>query len=235
MKSRIAALPTPDAPARAGERSTEVAYQWLRQRILDNEYAPGTQILEQALADQIGISRTPVREALIELQQDGLVEIVPRHGVRILPLSPDDMREIYAILTNLEPMAAEELALRRPSPALIAPLVEACDAMEAAVASADRAAWAKADEKFHLALLELCGNRRLTGIVMAMWDQAHRARMFTLKLRPLPVESTREHRAALEAILAGDAVKAREIYRAHRQRGGDELMKLIERYGLNNL
>ena len=235
MKSRIAALPTPDAPARAGERSTEVAYQWLRQRILDKEYAPGTQILEQTLADQIGISRTPVREALIELQQDGLVEIVPRHGVRILPLSPDDMREIYAILTNLEPMAAEELARRRPSPTLIAPLVEACDAMEAAVANGDRDAWAKADEKFHLALLELCGNRRMTGIVMAMWDQAHRARMFTLKLRPLPVESTREHRAALEAILAGDAVKAREIYRAHRQRGGDELMKLIERYGLNNL
>jgi DNA-binding GntR family transcriptional regulator len=235
MKSRIAALPTPDAPARAGERSTEVAYQWLRQRILDNEFAPGTQILEQTLADQIGISRTPVREALIELQQDGLVEIVPRHGVRILPLSPDDMREIYAILTNLEPMAAEELARRRPSADIIAPLVEACDAMEAAVAREDRDAWAKADEKFHLALLELCGNRRLTSIVMAMWDQAHRARMFTLKLRPLPVESTREHRAALEAILSGDAVKAREIYRAHRQRGGDELMKLIERYGLNRL
>jgi DNA-binding GntR family transcriptional regulator len=235
MKSRIAALPTPDAPARAGERSTEVAYQWLRQRILDNEFAPGTQILEQTLADQIGISRTPVREALIELQQDGLVEIVPRHGVRILPLSPDDMREIYAILTNLEPMAAEELARRRPSTAVIAPLVDACDAMEKAVATGDRDAWAKADEKFHLALLELCGNRRLTSIVMAMWDQAHRARMFTLKLRPLPVESTREHRAALEAILAGDAVKAREIYRAHRQRGGDELMKLIERYGLNRL
>jgi DNA-binding GntR family transcriptional regulator len=235
MRSRLAALPATDAPVRAGERSTETAYQWIRQRILDNEYAPGTQVLEQTLADQIGISRTPVREALIELQQDGLVEIVPRHGVRILPLSPDDMREIYAILTNLEPMAAEELARRRPSADIIAPLVEACDAMEAAVAREDRDAWAKADEKFHLALLELCGNRRLTSIVMAMWDQAHRARMFTLKLRPLPVESTREHRAALEAILAGDAVKAREIYRAHRQRGGDELMKLIERYGLNRL
>jgi DNA-binding GntR family transcriptional regulator len=234
MKSRTAALHALDAPVRTPERST-LAYQWIRQRILDNEYAPGTQILEQALADELGISRTPVREALIQLEQDGLAEIVPRHGVRILPLSPDDMREIYEILTNLEPMAAAELARRRPAADVLAPLVEACDAMEAAVKAENRVAWAEADEKFHLALLDLCGNRRLAGIVMAMWDQAHRARMFTLKLRPLPVESTREHRAALEAILAGDAAKACEIYRAHRQRGGEELMNLIERYGLNRL
>lgn len=235
MRIRLAALPDIEIAPKVAERSTAVAYQWLRQRILDNEFAPGTQILEQRLADQIGISRTPVREALIQLQQDGLVEIVPRHGVRILPLSPDDMREIYAILTNLEPMAAEDLARRKPSLAAMAPLVEACDAMEAAVESGDRDAWAEADEKFHLALLDLCGNRRLAGIVMTMWDQAHRARMFTLKLRPLPVESTREHRAALEAILAGDATRARDIYRAHRARGGRELISLIERYGLNRL
>jgi DNA-binding GntR family transcriptional regulator len=235
MRTRLAARPAAEIVPKTTERSTAVAYQWLRQRILDNDFAPGTQILEQSLADQIGISRTPVREALIQLQQDGLVEIVPRHGVRILPLSPDDMREIYAILTNLEPMAAEELARRQPSAAVMAPLVEACDAMEAAVAAGDRDAWAKADEKFHLALLDLCGNRRLAGIVMTMWDQAHRARMFTLKLRPLPVDSTREHRAALDAILAGDADRARDLYRAHRARGGRELIALIERYGLNRL
>jgi DNA-binding GntR family transcriptional regulator len=212
-----------------------VAHQWIRQRILDNELAPGTQVLEQALADQIGISRTPVREALIQLEQEGLVEIVPRHGMRVLPVSQADMREIYDILTSLEPTAAELLAARRPARAELKPLIDACDAMEAALAKGDRAGWAKADERFHLALLELCGNRRLAGMVMAMWDQSHRARMFTLKLRPLPVVSTREHRAALDAILDGDAARAREVYRAHRQRGGDELMSLIERYGLSQL
>jgi DNA-binding GntR family transcriptional regulator len=235
MEARRALLAEADPAQRGGERSTQVAYQWIRQRILDNEFAPGTQVLEQSLADQIGISRTPVREALIQLKQDGLVEVVPRHGMRVLPLSPDDMREIYEILTNLEPMAAELLARRRPSSAEIAPLVEACDAMERAVRQEDRDGWAKADERFHLALLELCGNRRLASIVMTMWDQSHRARMFTLKLRPLPVESTREHRAALEAVLAGDAGRAREIYRAHRRRGGEELISIIEQYGLTRL
>src|SRR4051812_8794246 len=83
------------------ERSTDLVYQRLKQRILDNEYAPGTQVLEQDLASGLGLSRTPVREALIRLQQEGLVEVVPRHGMRVLPLSPRDMREIYTVLTSL--------------------------------------------------------------------------------------------------------------------------------------
>jgi DNA-binding GntR family transcriptional regulator len=217
------------------ERSTDLAYQRLKQRILDNEYAPGTQVLEQDLASDLGLSRTPVREALIRLQQEGLVEVVPRHGMRVLPLSPRDMREIYTVLTSLEPTAAELLAARRPSAQEIAPLVDACTAMETALAVDDRLAWAKADETFHRVLVELCGNRRLASMVMTVWEQSHRARMFTLKLRPLPVESTREHRAALEAILAGDAMRARDIYRAHRERARDSLMAIIEQYGLSQL
>jgi DNA-binding GntR family transcriptional regulator len=217
------------------ERSTDLVYKRLKQRILDNEYAPGTQVLEQDLASDLGLSRTPVREALIRLQQEGLVEVVPRHGMRVLPLSPRDMREIYTVLTSLEPTAAELLAARRPSAEEIAPLVDACATMEAALASGDRLAWAKADEKFHRMLVELCGNRRLASMVMTVWEQSHRARMFTLKLRPLPVESTREHRAALDAILAGDAARARDIYRAHRERARDTLMAIIEQYGLSQL
>jgi DNA-binding GntR family transcriptional regulator len=235
MTPRPAFLDPEPPPARGGERSTQLAYQRIKQRILDVEFAPGTQILEQSLADQLGISRTPVREAMIRLAQEGLVEVVPRHGMRVLPLSPGDMRDIYEILSSLEPTAAELLAARRPSAQEIAPLVEACDAMEAAIARDDRDGWAKADERFHLALLDLCGNRRLAAMVMTMWDQAHRARMFTLKLRPLPVASTREHRVALEAILAGDAARARALYHTHRRRGGDELLSLIERYGLSRL
>jgi DNA-binding GntR family transcriptional regulator len=217
------------------ERSTDLVYQRLKQRILDNEYAPGTQVLEQDLASDLGLSRTPVREALIRLQQEGLVEVVPRHGMRVLPLSPRDMREIYTVLTSLEPTAAELLAARRPSAEEIAPLVDACATMEAALAAGDRLAWAKADEKFHRMLVELCGNRRLASMVMTVWEQSHRARMFTLKLRPLPVESTREHRAALDAILAGDAARARDIYRTHRERARDTLMAIIEQYGLSQL
>lgn len=234
---------TPVAPFGApqetgrGQRSTEIAYLHIKQKILDNEYPPGAYVLEQDIAAELKLSRTPVREALVRLQQDGLVKIVPRHGVRISPLSPADMREIYEVLMSLEPTAVELLARRRPSLSELAPLVEACDAMEAALSrrEPDLKAWAAADESFHINLARMCGNSRLAAMIMTVWDQAHRARMFTLTLRPVPHRSTKEHRAVVEAILAGDAAGAHKLYAAHRRRGGVELMSIIERHGLQHL
>ncbi len=225
--------PATDAAAAFG--AVERAYQALRTRILDNLWAPGFQALEQALALELGMSRTPVREALIRLQNEGLVEVIPRHGMRVLPVSPGDMREIYQILTSLEAMAAELVAARRPSAKEVAPLDAASQEMEAAVKRGDLEAWAQADERFHRALIELCGNKLLAATVFNFWDRAHRARMFTLRLRPPPVHSTREHRAVVKAIRAGDAVAARELHRAHRERGSRELTTILERYKLAQL
>lgn len=217
-------------------RSTDAVYARLKQRILDNHYPPGAQILESEIATALKASRTPVREAFVRLQQEGLLEIVPRHGVRISVLSPGDMREIYEVLMSLEPTAVELLAARKPSKAELASLVASCDAMEEALeGTPDLQAWAAADEAFHLSLARLCGNKRLAAMIMQVWDQAHRARMFTLSLRPLPVQSTAEHRAVLEAILAGDVERSREIYHAHRKRGGAELTTIIERHGIQRL
>ncbi len=219
--------PVPRPPTAA-----EAAYQRLKAMILDNLLPPGTQRLEAELALELGLSRTPVREAMLRLQQDGLVTVTPRHGMRVQPISPADMRDIYDVLESLEPTAADLLARRDLPAAALEPLERACEAMEAAIAAEDRARWAAADEAFHLGLAELCGNRRLAAMVMQVWDQSHRARMFTLNLRPLPARSTHEHRATLLAIRAGNADGARELYRQHRRRGGAELIALIERSGL---
>ena len=172
------------------------AYQAIRQRILDNAWPPGHQALEQEVALALGMSRTPVREALMRLQNEGLVEVVPRHGMRVLPVSAADMREIYEILSALECMAAELLARRRPSAQALKPLVDATKAMDKALKAEDLDAWAAADERFHAHLIELAGNRQLQATVMNYWDRAHRARMFTLRLRPKPVNSTKEHMRA---------------------------------------
>jgi DNA-binding GntR family transcriptional regulator len=222
-------------PARNPDRAREVAYVHIKQKILDNDYAPGTQVLEQAMSAELGLSRTPIREALVRLEQEGLLRIVPRHGVEILSLSPDDMREIYELLTCLEPKAVEILASRRPSADDVTSLAEACDAMEQALAREDRAAWAVADEKFHLALVDLCQNKRLAQAVMSFWEQTHRVRMFTLKLRPLPLESTREHRAVLDAILAGDGKLAKKLYEAHRVRSQKVLTDILREFNLNRV
>jgi DNA-binding GntR family transcriptional regulator len=226
MRAMSLAKPAPRQPTAA-----DAAYQRLRALILDNALPPGAQRLEAELALELGMSRTPVREAMLRLQQDGLVAVTPRHGMRVAPISVSDMRDIYDVLESLEPKAAELLA-RRGLGVELAPLAAACDAMEAAIAAEDRSAWAQADEAFHRGLVELCGNRRLAAMAMQVWDQSHRARMFTLAMRPLPARSTAEHRAVLEAIRAGDGDGAREIYRKHRQRGGAELVALIERSGL---
>jgi DNA-binding GntR family transcriptional regulator len=220
---------------RAGASLVDNAYREIRQRILDNVWPPGHHALEQALALELGMSRTPVREALIRLANEGLVEIIPRHGMRVLPVSPTDMQEIYEILTSLEAMAAELVARKKPAAAELALLEKSSRDMEKALKKDDLDAWAEADERYHRLLIELCGNRRLAGIVYNYWDRAHRARMFTLRLRPKPVNSTREHLAVVEAIRRGDAVAARELHRAHRERGSRELTEILQRYRLSQV
>jgi len=213
----------------------DTAYQTVRKRILDNQWAPGFRALEQELALALGMSRTPVREALIRLANEGLVEVVPRHGMRVLPVSASDMDEIYQVLGSLEATAAELVAARKPGAKEIAPLEAASRAMDAALKRDDLDAWAEADERFHKHLVELSGNRLLAATVHNFWDRAHRARMFTLRLRAKPVHSTREHTALVRAIRSGDVAAARDIHRAHRDRGRRELTAILARFRLPTL
>ncbi len=218
--------------AAAGSSMVDAAYERMRRRILDNVWPPGHRALEQEVALELGMSRTPVREALVQLQNEGLVEVIPRHGMRVLPVSPTDMREIYQILTALECMAAELLALRKPSDAQLQPLMDASAAMDLALKADDLDAWARADESFHAQLLELAGNRQLQATVLNYWDRAHRARMFTLRLRPKPVNSTQEHGQLVDCLRRGDADGAAQVNRAHRERANRELLAIFERFKL---
>lgn len=220
------------APAEGTGSMVEQAYRLMRQRILDNAWPPGYRALEQVIAETLGMSRTPVREALIRLQREGLVEVVPRHGMHVLPVSPADMREIYQILMALECLASELVAARKPGEAELAPLVAATQAMDEALAREDLDAWAHADERFHTILVELAGNRQLSNTVNNYWDRAHRARLFSLRLRPKPVNSTREHMELLQKLREGDVAGANAVNRAHRERAAGELLDIFERYRL---
>ena len=153
----------------------------------------------------------------------------------VLSVSPADMAEIYTVLTALEGAAAELVALRKPSEAELRPLMQATRAMEAALKKDDLDAWAAADERFHQALVALSGSRLLAQTVANFWDRAHRARMVTLRLRPKPDNSTREHRALVEKLRSGDAAGAIEVNKAHRRRASRELLELFERLRLQHL
>jgi len=213
----------------------DTAYEWIRRRILDNVWPPGHRALEQEVALELGMSRTPVREALVRLQNDGLVEVVPRHGMRVLPVSRQDMREIYEVLTALECMAAEIVARRKPGDAELQTLTQATADMDEALARDDLEAWAAADERFHVSLVELSGNRALANTVWNYWDRAHRARMLSLRLRPKPVNSTHEHMQMVERLRAGDVAGAAAVTRAHRERANQELVAIFERFKLKQM
>lgn len=219
------------------QTSGQEVYARLRSMVLDSELMPGANYLEQDLADRLSVSRTPVREALMLLQKDGLVEVVPRHGVRVLPLSGADMAEIYTILTALEPEAVRLLVERGVGEELLATLGKVTDAMQVALDAGDMQAWALADERFHLAIVEQCGNRRLTDIVFNCWDQVHRARNMTLRLRAPsdPARSIVEHRQVIAALRRGDGAAGADIYRQHRDRGGRDQLEVIETLGLRQL
>jgi DNA-binding GntR family transcriptional regulator len=217
-------------PRREAGSLVQRAYAEIKRRILDNEYPPGYRALEPELASALGMSRTPVREALIRLQEEGLVEMVPRRGMRVLPLSPDDMLQIYQVLTSLESEAAGLLARRHPSAEDLAPLALAIAEMDAALARNDLPAWADADERFHRALLDRCGNRRLAGLAFTVFDQVHRARLASLPFRPRPWGSNRDHRALLTALRKGDEKRARALHRRHRLRAAEVLLRALEKH-----
>lgn len=204
----------------------------LRDLILSGEMPPGSDYLESELAERLGMSRTPVREAALALEAEGLLEVRPRKGVRILPVSLGDMREVYDVLTALESLSAARAAAAGYGPDDLAALTNSIEEMDAALLREDRPAWAEADDAFHTELVRLGGNGRVIDIVSRMRNQVRRARTVTLYVRPLPLQSNAEHRAVVEAILAGDATAAETAHRRHREAAGRLLVGLLEQMGL---
>lgn len=213
------------------------AYQALKDAIRDNAFAPGYQGSEQEIALRLGMSRTPVHEALIRLQEEGLVRVLPKRGVTVLALSPDDMREVYDVIIALEGMAAELIAAmsakdRRP---IVAALESINAEMKAALQRDELDAWARADDRFHRTLIDGSGNMRLARLANTIMDQSHRARMMTLRLRAKPTKSLKEHQAIIAAIKNGDSTLSCSEAQNHRRRARSELLPLLDQFGMKHL
>lgn len=215
--------------------NAQIAVKSLREMIFDGRLQPGSNHFEQDLADRLGMSRTPLREAALTLEAQGLVEVIPRRGVRIKDLSPARMAEIYDVLSVLESHAVERVAHRvaegELDVAALAILRESIDQMHRALERDDRAQWALADDVFHSELVRLSGNSHLEDTVARTVDQVRRARILTLHLRPIPTSSTKDHTTVLEAISKGDGARAHREHLAHRQAAKTMLVKLLVQIG----
>lgn len=215
--------------------NTTIAIDRLRELIFSGQLGAGTDHLESELATRLGMSRTPVREALLRLEAQGLLDVRPRKGVRITPLSPRDMAEVYDVLTELESLAAANAAANGLTDSDLEPLAKTIADMDEALTNENREEWAAADDAFHTELVRLGGNDRVRRVVNMMSDQVRRARLVTLYMRPSPTKSNDDHREVMNAIRKGDADRARKVHRQHRIAAKEIIIALLERHHLNSL
>ncbi len=213
------------------------ANRTLKTAIRENTFLPGYQGSEQEIATDLNMSRTPVHEALTRLQAEGLVKILPRRGILISPVSPEDIREIYDVTIALEAMAAELNAGKSSEErrAIVEELTGFNRQMRERLRADDLVGWAKSDESFHQSLVGRCGNGRLTRMLGTVLDQSHRARMLTLRLRPKPVQSPAEHAKIIDAIRSGEPGNASEAARLHRINARDQIVPLLTECGMKRL
>ena len=230
LKSKLSVGAAPERASR-----TDTAFRKIKQEIMRNRLQSGYQCTETELAEQLAISRTPVHEALVRLEQEGLIELRPRHGMRVLPISIADLRDIYDLLCVLEPECAAMLARQQLDASQLSKLDSAARDMRAAVEREDLDAWAAADDRFHRLQLEFVENRRLANILGNLLDQAHRVRMFTLQFRDLPVRSTEDHEEMVALLKRGDAKRLSALFRRHRATAARELFAILKRFRLEQL
>lgn len=188
----------------------------LRQRIFAHQLPPGSWIDELKIAEEIGISRTPLREALKVLATEGLVTMKLRRGAYVTEVSQKDLLQVYHLLALLESDASAELA-RCASAEQIAELQGLHDALEAAVDERD--AFFIANERFHMRVLEMLDNKWLSQMVADLRKVMKLNRHNSLFKSGRIEESLQEHRALMRALAAQDSSAARACVMLHFKNG----------------
>lgn len=181
----------------------EEAVEVLRAAILGGELAPGSIHSAVGLAERLGVSPTPVREAMIELTRSGLVEVLPNRGFRVTVIDDGDLDEVAELRMMIE-VPAMRLVIERASDEELATLEEPLKALEAAADSNDVPAFLLADREFHLQLLTLTGNQRLVDIIGGLRDQTRLVGLHALAVAGVLQSSAAEHRPILEAVRKRD-------------------------------
>ncbi len=195
-------------------------FECLRTSIVSGDLSPGQRIVEADLAKQLEVSKSPVREAILQLKQDGLVIDAPKgRGVVVAPLKPNDVREIYAVREALETLAVRILA-SDPQPDRLAPLQAIVARMRQAYNEGNVQRQFELDVEFHTALCAATGNRRLQDLFASLRPDVQRIFLFAVNAMTLegpdaPEVALAEHEALLQAITDGDPALATSRLIAH--------------------
>lgn len=201
----------------------------LEQMIVTGELSDGERLDEMSLAERFGCSRTPLREAFHALAASGLVQLIPRRGAFVRHPGLEEMVEMFEVMAELEALCGR-LAARRVTPELLSELWDTVTACEAAVDAGDSDAYYAENERFHLLLYSAGGNVFLEGEATRLHRRLKPFRRLQLRVRGRMAQSLREHRAALEALRAGEAEMAASILRDHVAVQGSKFNDLMAGY-----
>ncbi|HZQ64133.1 MAG TPA: GntR family transcriptional regulator [Gaiellaceae bacterium] len=190
------------------------AHERLRDEIISGRLTPGTELQEVVLAESLGVSRGPIREALGRLAAEGLVTVRPRRGAVVRALSAEEFLEAYQVREALEVMAVR-LAVAKLTPDDLAELGRLIDEMSARAERGDVRGFFEANAAFHRVFFDVAGNRMLAELHRQVRDQIDRHRQRSLELRGNVHRSVAEHRAILRAVQSGDVERAAHLVSEH--------------------
>ncbi len=208
----MASVP-PVAPLQR-RRLVDEATQALRSAILDGRFTAGARLRQTDLADRLGISRTPIREALGRLQQEGLVGLLPGGGVRVAVLNLEEAVELYDLREMLDGLAAR-LAAGRASPEALGRLEKLLARMAQCLEHGRTNQWFPAHVAFHDEIFRASGNARLQSLSAVVRLSIQRFHPLLLRTEHRLADAYREHRRIYEAIAGHEGTAAERVARAH--------------------
>ena len=192
----------------------DVVFNTLRQAILKGELAPGERLMEIQLAEKLGVSRTPIREAIRKLELEGLVLMIPRRGAEGAKISEKSLKDVLEVRRSLEELAIE-LTCQRMTESDLQELEKAQKAFEAAVQKGDAMEIAETDEAYHDVIYNCTRNTRLVQIINNLREQMYRFRLEYIKDEDKRQILLLEHRKILAALRNRRVAEARAAVREH--------------------
>ena len=192
----------------------DVVFNTLREAILKGELEPGERLMEIALAQKLGVSRTPIREAIRKLELEGLVVMAPRKGAEVAEITLKDLRDVLEVRKNLEELAVE-LACKKATEADIEEMKAAHEEFIKTISQKDLTVIAEADVKFHDVIYKITGNKRLIQILNNLREQMYRYRLEYIKDEKKRMIVTDEHLQIIEAIEGKNVDSAKNYIQVH--------------------
>lgn len=192
----------------------DVVFYTLREAILKGELEPGERLMELDLAEKLGVSRTPIREAIRKLELEGLVKMAPRKGAEVAEITLDDLTDVLEVRKNLEDLAVE-LACKKSTPEDIEQMKKCHENFKEALKSEDLTIMAEADEAFHNVIYNTTRNKRLMQILNNLREQMYRYRLEYIKDKRKRNTLVEEHSEIIQAISNKNVEEAKKAIRTH--------------------